>query len=210
MGGIFLTRQAMKPIEKSFDRLQQFTADASHELRSPLMAIKASAQVALRYSEGMRPSDAEEFGAIAQSVEHMSRLTEDLLMLARMNEKLTIVGESIDLTELLQHLVKKFQPQALAKELTLVYQSSESLMIKGNSDQILRLFTNLIENALHYTPSGGKITISTSVAGQWIDVRVKDTGIGIIDYDKETIFKSHFSTKGKLGSGFGLIISNMN
>jgi len=52
-GGIFLTRQVMQPIEQSFDRLQQFTADASHELRSPLMAIKASSQVAMRYPEGM-------------------------------------------------------------------------------------------------------------------------------------------------------------
>ena len=212
MGGIFLTRQAMQPIEKSFDRLQQFTADASHELRSPLMAIKASSQVALRHPEGMRPSDAEEFGAIARSVEYMSRLTEDLLMLARMDGKLTVAGESIDLTELLQHLVKKFQPQALEQELTLVYQPSESLMIKGNSEQILRLFANLMENALHYTPSGGQITISTSATGQWIDVSVQDTGIGIAPEQIENIFARFWRADTSRsqwtgGSGLGLAIA---
>jgi OmpR-family two-component system manganese-sensing sensor histidine kinase len=212
MGGIFLTRQAMQPIEKSFDRLQQFTADASHELRSPLMAIKASSQVALRHPEGMRPSDAEEFGAIARSAEHMSRLTEDLLMLARMDEKLTVTWESIDLTELLQHLVKKFQPQALEQELTLVYQPGGSPMIKGNSEQILQLFTNLIENALHYTPSGGQITVSTSATGQWIDVSVKDTGIGIAPKQIENIFARFWRADTSRsqwtgGSGLGLAIA---
>lgn len=61
LGGVWLTRQAMQPIEKSFQRLQQFTADASHELRNPLMAVKSNAAVALKYAEGMRKSDVEKF-----------------------------------------------------------------------------------------------------------------------------------------------------
>ncbi|PZO44206.1 MAG: two-component sensor histidine kinase [Pseudanabaena frigida] len=212
MGGIFLTRQAMRPIENSFDRLQQFTADASHELRSPLMAIKASSQVALRYPEGMRPTDAEEFKAIARSAERMSRLTEDLLILARMDKKLKATWESINLTELLQHLVTQFQAQALEKNLTLIYQSSGSLMLKGNSEQILRLFTNLIENAIHYTPSGGKITVSASLIGQSIDVKVEDTGIGIAPDQLEHIFDRFWRADTSRsqwtgGSGLGLAIA---
>ncbi|MFN9609817.1 MAG: histidine kinase dimerization/phospho-acceptor domain-containing protein, partial [Pseudanabaena sp.] len=121
-GGIFLTRQVMQPIEQSFDRLQQFTADASHELRSPLMAIKASSQVAMRYPEGMRPSDADEFRAITQTAERMTRLTEDLLMLARMDQNLRVTWENINLTELLQHLVNQLQTQAVAKNLTMICQ----------------------------------------------------------------------------------------
>jgi len=58
VGGVILTRQAMQPIERSFQRLKQFTADASHELRSPLMAIKSNAAVAIKYPEGMRETDA--------------------------------------------------------------------------------------------------------------------------------------------------------
>lgn len=211
-GGIFLTRQAMQPIEQSFDRLQQFTADASHELRSPLMAIKASSQVAMRYPEGMRPSDADEFRAIAQSAERMTRLTEDLLMLARMDKKLKVTWENINLTELLQHLVNQLQPQAVAKDLTLIYQPSSSQMIKGNSEQILRLFTNLIENAMHYTPASGQITISVNTLGQWISVSIKDTGIGIAPEQIEHIFDRFWRADTSRsqwtgGSGLGLAIA---
>ena len=67
VGGIWLTRQAMQPIEQSFQRLKQFTADASHELRSPLMAVKSNAAVALKYPIGMRETDAEKFAAIVTS-----------------------------------------------------------------------------------------------------------------------------------------------
>ncbi len=212
IGGIFLSRQAMQPIEKSFDRLQQFTADASHELRSPLMAIKASSQVALRYPDGMRPSDAEEFSAIMQSAERMSRLTEDLLILARMDKKLVFTWESIELTELLQHLVNQFQPQAFKKDLILNYQPNTSLKIKGNLEQILRLFKNLIENAIHYTPSGGKITISTNSLGQWINVKVEDTGYGIAPEQVEHIFDRFWRADTSRsqwtgGSGLGLAIA---
>ncbi|MFM7885819.1 MAG: sensor histidine kinase [Pseudanabaena sp.] len=211
-GGIFLTRQAMQPIEQSFDRLQQFTADASHELRSPLMAIKASAQVAMRYPEGMRPSDADEFRAIMQSSERMTRLTEDLLLLARMDKKLKVTWENINLTELLQHLVNHLQSQVVAKDLTLIYQPINSLTIKGNSEQILRLFTNLFENAIHYTPANGQITISVNTSGQWIDVRIKDTGIGIAPEQIEHIFDRFWRADSSRsqwtgGSGLGLAIA---
>lgn len=74
-GSIWLTRQAMQPIEASFERLKQFTADASHELRSPLMAIKTNADVALKYPEGMRSLDAEKFTAISSASNQMARLT---------------------------------------------------------------------------------------------------------------------------------------
>jgi OmpR-family two-component system manganese-sensing sensor histidine kinase len=213
LGGIFLTRQAMEPIEKSFERLQQFTADASHEMRSPLMAIRASSQVALRYPEGMRPSDAEEFNAIMRSTERMSRLTEDLLMLARLDKKLASTWENIKLAEMLKHLVDQFQAQAVAKDLTLSYQPpNDSLVIKGNSEQILRLFINLIENAIHYTPSHGKINISASLLGSWLEIEVADTGCGMTAAQLEPIFDRFWRSDTSRsqwtgGSGRGLAIA---
>jgi signal transduction histidine kinase len=213
LGGIFLTRQAMKPIETSFDRLQQFTADASHEMRSPLMAIRASSQVALRYPEGMRPSDADEFNAIVKSTERMSRLTEDLLVLARLDKKLISTWENIKLAEILKQLVDQFQAQAVAKNLTLCYQQpNDSLIIKGNSEQILRLFINLVENAIHYTPLNGKINISASSLGQWFEIRVKDTGCGMTPEQLEHIFDRFWRSDTSRsqwtgGSGLGLAIA---
>ena len=72
-------RQSMQPIEESFDRLKQFTADASHELRSPLMAISSNAKVALKYADGMRDGDREKFESIQSASSQMATLTKDLL-----------------------------------------------------------------------------------------------------------------------------------
>ncbi len=202
----------MRSIEQNFERLQQFTADASHELRSPLMAIKASSQVALRYPEGMRSSDMEEFQAIATSAERITRMMEDLLMLARMDKKLSERWEIIDLSELLQGLFQQFNAQSLSKNIELIYPQSKPLSIRGNSEQILRLFINLIENALHYTNSGGKIFIEVNQAGQWIDVSIQDTGIGIAPEQIKNIFSRFWRadisrTQWDGGSGLGLAIA---
>ncbi|MDX2256623.1 MAG: ATP-binding protein [Pseudanabaenaceae cyanobacterium bins.39] len=212
IGGIMFTRQAMQPIEQGFDRLQQFTADASHELRNPLMAIKASSQVALRHPAGMRDCDREEFQAISLSADRMARMTEDLLLLARMDKKLHERMESIDLTELLQSLFQQFQSSAASKELDFSYQYSKTLFIKGNSEQIWRLFTNLIENAIHYTNFGGKVSIEVNQSGQSSLVHIRDTGIGIAAEQIDNIFSRFWRADSSRhqwagGAGLGLAIA---
>ncbi|PSM49605.1 two-component sensor histidine kinase [Chroococcidiopsis sp. CCALA 051] len=212
IGGVWLTRQAMQPIEQSFQRLKQFTADASHELRSPLMAVKSNATVALKYSEGMRETDKEKFQAIASATNQMSRLTEDLLFLAR-NDKIPHRNRDIiDLTELLENLVQLYKPQAEAKQIKLSIQVTKNLKLLGDPDQLRRLFGNLIENAVHYTPNGGIVEIEDRrVSSQWyIDVR--DTGVGIAPEQLKHVFdrfwradRSRSYNSG--GSGLGLPIA---
>jgi len=112
IGGVWLIRQSMRPIEESLQRLQQFTADASHELRGPLMAIKSNASVAIKYPEAIRETDLEKFQAILSATTQMSSLTEDLLLLARTdiipNQDITFVN----LEEILDNLYKLYKPQA--------------------------------------------------------------------------------------------------
>ena len=105
IGGIWLTRKAMQPIESSFERLRQFTADASHELRSPLMAIKTNADVALKYPEGIRETDVEKFESISSASNQMTRLTENLLLLARTDKISQIEKKPINLSSLLADLM---------------------------------------------------------------------------------------------------------
>ena len=126
VGGFWLTRQAVQPIEESFQRLTQFTADASHELRSPLMAIKSNAAVALKYSDGMRPTDAEKFAAIASATNQMTHLTEDLLLLARTDKAAVANRQPVNLAEVLEQLVEQYQPQAQAKQIHLTVQIVQS------------------------------------------------------------------------------------
>ena len=210
-GGVWLTRQAMKPIEESFHRLKQFTADASHELRSPLMAIKSNAAVALKYPEGIRLTDAEKFQAIASATNQMSRLTEDLLFLAR-TDTVPSRKEQVELTEILVNLAQLYKPQAEAKQISFTLKFSEPLYLQGDAVQLMRLFTNLIENALHYTLSKGVIEIKASRVGSQISVKVEDTGVGIAPEDLERVFERFWRAEKSRsywdgGSGLGLAIA---
>lgn len=210
-GGVILTRQAMQPIEDSFQRLKQFTADASHELRSPLMAVKSNTAVALKYPEGMRDTDAEKFQAIASATNQMTRLTEDLLFLARTDSLPTYSKEIMDLTLILQNLTQLYQPHAEAKNISLTNQLTENIHLLGDSIQLIRLFTNLIQNAINYTLPRGVISVTASCVGSYIIVKVQDTGIGIAPEQLaktfERFWRADTSRSYWGGSGLGLAIA---
>jgi len=212
VGGIILTRQAMQPIEQSFQRLKQFTADASHELRSPLMAIKSNASVALKYPEGMRETDAEKFQAIASATNQMNRLTEDLLLLARIDRVPHQNVEPVDLKLILENLIQLYKPQYQAKQVNLKTQLTESLCLLAEPVQLTHLFTNLIENALQYTQSGGEVEIKTSRTASYMLVSFQDTGIGITPEHLKHVFDRFWRAERSRsywagGSGLGLAIA---
>jgi signal transduction histidine kinase len=212
VGGILLTRQAMQPIEESFQRLKQFTADASHELRSPLMAIKINADLALEYPEEIGAKEVEKFQAIASATNQMTRLTEDLLFLARTDKVPNQNWETLNLTSILENLVQLYKPQAQAKQINLISQLSENLYLMGDSVQLTRLFTNLIENALYYTPSSGVVEIKTSRVASQLYVNVQDTGVGIAPEHIDKVFERFWRADLSRsywggGSGLGLAIA---
>jgi two-component system, OmpR family, manganese sensing sensor histidine kinase len=212
-GGAVLSRQVMQPIEQSFERLKQFTADASHELRSPLMAIETNVEVALTYPDQTRSKgDTEKFEAIASATSQMTRLTEDLLFLARTDNLPHHHREVLDLKDLLDELVQLYQPQAAKKSVGLQLNKSNSLLLSGDAGQLKQLFTNLIVNAVQYTSEGGQVNIERHQMGKQIIIRVKDTGVGMTPKELERVFdrfwraeqsRSHESG----GSGLGLAIA---
>ncbi len=209
VGGIWLTHQAMQPIEKSFRRLQQFTADASHELRNPLMAIKSNAAVALKYAADIRALDAEKFRAIASATTQMTALTEDLLVLAQTDQVPTPTQNRVNLTALLEDLVQLYRAEAEIKQIDLKGQILEHLEVFGDLVQLNRLFTNLISNALRYTLKQGLIEIQTHREGSQILVNVRDTGVGIAADHLDQIFDRFWRAdrSRSQGSGFGLGLS---
>jgi two-component system, OmpR family, manganese sensing sensor histidine kinase len=206
LGGIWLTRQSMQPIEKSFQKLQQFTANASHELRNPLMAIKSNTAVALKYPEGMRESDAEKFRAIASATAQMTALTEDLLLLARTDRTPPKKQERVNLTIVLEELIQLYRCEAELKQINLKAQILKNQEIFGDAVQLTRLFSNLINNALRYTPERGTIEIQTVLEVNQILVTVRDTGIGIAPDKIEHIFERFWRAdrSRSYDSGFGL------
>lgn len=212
VGGIWLTRRAMQPIELSFERLQQFTADASHELRSPLMAIKTNAAVALKYPAGMREGDLEKFSAISNASNQMTQLTENLLLLARTDQEVAIATKPVNLSLLLAHLMQLYAPQAQLKKLVWQGQIEADLYLLGNETLLKQLFSNLLQNALNYSTSSGSVTVEATKENSQLVVKVKDTGVGIAPEHLNKIFErfwradpSRSYQSGRSGLGLAIV-----
>lgn len=210
IGGLWLTRQSLQPVEQSFDELKQFTADASHELRSPLTVIKTSLEVMLLPLEPISPLQAKRLAAIASATQQMTHLVEDLLFLARTDstpQTSAPAPMNLPLDELLQEFLELMEPQAGTKGITLIAQLQKGIRVMGNAAQLTRLFANLLKNALHYTPSGGTITVAMSLSERGVMVSVKDTGIGIAPEHLPLVFRRFWradSARSHRDEGLGL------
>lgn len=214
-GGMWLTKQSLNPIEKSFEKLKQFTADASHELRNPLAGIRACVEVIQSHPERINPADIDKLKAIASGVNQMTSLVEDLLLLARTDQDylpLTTNWVMIPLNELLEDLVESLSTQAEEKEIQLILDMPNNIKIKGEGNQLWRLFLNLIENAIYYTDTGGKVMVYLEQQERWVWVRIEDTGIGISSEQLPFVFDrlwraDQARNRRKGGSGLGLAIA---
>ncbi|MGQ4650175.1 ATP-binding protein [Lyngbya aestuarii] len=215
VGGMWLTRQSLKPVEQSFRQLKQFTADASHELRSPLTAIKTSVEVMQTHPERIHAADVEKLQAIVSATNQMKCLVEDLLLLARTDVTTAAPTREwtvIPLDELLEDVEERLEPSAEAQEIILKKSLQTEVFVKGDASQLFRLFCNLLENALQYTPSGGTVTLSMSRRETFVVVSIEDTGIGIAPEHLPLIFDRLWRadsarTHHQEGSGLGLAIA---
>ncbi|VXD22572.1 Histidine kinase [Planktothrix serta PCC 8927] len=215
IGGLWLTQKALKPIEQSYKQLQQFTADASHELRSPLTAIKTSVDVMLTHLERIHPKDLKKLSTISNATIEMNHLVDDLLFLARTDvsaSKLYHEWLPIKLHETLQEVIDLIEPSAKVKNIRLISEVSLNLLIYGNRTHLNRLFSNLLENAIQYTSAGGKITICLKKQNRFAVVSIKDTGIGIAQEHLPLIFDRFWRadkarSHRERGTGLGLSIA---
>jgi two-component sensor histidine kinase len=155
VGGIWLTQQALRPVLASFEHLKQFTSDASHELRNPLTAIRASIAVLQNHPERVHPSDLQKIRAIASASQQMSQLVDDLLLLARLDRQTygSKTWRLIPLDELLEDLGDLYENYAAQADITLTVDDLTPVTIQADAEQLQRLFTNLLTNALKYTPA---------------------------------------------------------
>ncbi|MEO0885660.1 MAG: HAMP domain-containing sensor histidine kinase [Cyanobacteria bacterium J06648_10] len=212
-GILWLNEQATRPIGESFRRLKQFTADASHELRNPLMAISSNMEVALKYSEGMRAADYEAMTAVVSAANQMTRLTEDLLLLARTDSTHTMQQVPFDLSMLLEDLVQIYSAQAKHMQIELLAELTPDLWVEGEAIYLTQAFTNVLQNAIRYTPTGGIVKITTKPLTHQIQVAVEDTGVGIACENLGRIFERFWRANksreyDENGAGLGLSISS--
>jgi len=217
IGGMWLTQQVLQPIEQSFQRLKQFTADASHELRSPLTAINTATEVMQNHPERIHPLDVKKLAAIASATNQLIALAEDLLFLARSDATVTppsVVQKSLPLDKVLEDLVRLFEPQAKAKGIAFTSSLLAGISVKGDAAQLKRLFSNLLENALKYTAAEGSVVLSVTTRNWVAVVQVEDTGVGIAPEHLPFIFQRFWrADKARFrqveGSGLGLAIAQV-
>lgn len=217
LGGVWLTHKAVEPVEQSFQQLKQFTADASHELRGPLTAIRASVDVMRNHPERVHPKDAKKLAAIASATIQMSQLTQDLLFLARTDTASVIPPPTrewvtISLNKVLQDLMELLEPFAQDKKIALKAEWLAMAAIVGDESQLTRLFSNLLENAIQYTPAGGRVDLSLTKYNRLAIVSIKDTGIGIEQESLPFVFDRFWRadkarSRREGGTGLGLAIA---
>jgi two-component system, OmpR family, manganese sensing sensor histidine kinase len=208
--GWFLGGLAMQPSQRAYDQLQRFTADASHELRAPLAAILSNAQVGLLAPEP--ESDSEQRFRLEKIVEvakSMSTLIGNLLFLSRNEGALDPASlKQVDLVELLRSLSEDATHQANTQNLTFKSHLPEQpTILKADPDLLKQAITNLLSNALKYTPAGGSVQLQLSTQSHRAIIQVIDDGVGIPETDLPHIFERFYrvdTARSRQTGGFGL------
>lgn len=209
-----MLRAAFLPLQRQLRALQRFTADASHELRHPLTALRT---LLAAVPPELRAQPALAWRELDGLTERMGELLEDLLLLARL-EQAGLEGaagleeaRAFDLLELLEDLLRCYSPQAAARGVTLRLLPSpdhHQCPVRAQSAQLPRLFTNLLLNAIRHSPPGGTVTLTVRTVGRMVRVVVADEGAGIPPRERERVFDRFWSGTDRGGqSGLGLAIA---
>ena len=200
-------------LNESVQRMSQFTADASHELRAPVALIRTTAELAIQ-SERSGTEARDDMLTILTEAERVSRLIDSLLLLARADAgEDGLQRELTDLPAILRQAVEQCRAPAAEKNIQLdSLPGDQSIAVIGDAEAMRRLFFILIDNAVKYTPDGGQIDVRLEMTGERAIVSVTDTGIGIADTELPYIFDRFWRadkvrSRGMGGAGLGLSIA---
>jgi len=211
----YLAGMAMKPVYFSYRQIQQFTADAAHELRTPLAAIRATVESTLSSDAISELESRDILQTINRQTVRLSELVQDLLLLSRMDLQLiTLQKQTCCLNEIVSDLVEEVSALAIQFDIDLKLKvaNESAIYVNGNEDQLYRLILNILINAIHYTPEHGKVEVSLDHIDHHAIIQIQDNGIGIGSSDLPNIFDRFYRvssdrSRKKGGSGLGLAIS---
>ncbi len=166
-------------LDDAFRRQRQFTGDASHELRTPLTVIKGEIDVSLQ--KDREPEDYRQvLLAVNEEVDHLIRLTGSLLTLARADAgRIPLTIEDVDIGEVVTGAVDQARSSARDKGVGMNVDPGPPVTLRADEDLLLQLLLNLLDNAIKYTAAGGEVTVGWGMNGRQVELRVRDTGIGI-------------------------------
>lgn len=196
----------MDRLEQSFETQKRFIADASHELRTPLTAIKGNAELI-----SIAPPEEQDLcvSAIRREAERMTRLVNDLLLLAEADvAEQPIHPRLVDLDGVVEDVFRAGQLLG-GDKVELVLEQVDRIQTEADPDRIKQLLLNLIDNAVKFTPAGGVVSLRLLRDGEWAEISVSDTGVGIAPDEQAAIFHRFYrvdKSRSTRGHGLGLAI----
>lgn len=203
--------QMIEGLERSFTEMQRFTADAAHELRTPLAVIRNEAEVALR-----SPRSTEEYSRVLENLLEetirLSNMADQLLFLSRHDAGLHILKqESLAMDQLLAEVVVNMQMVAQEKGVRLTLDGNAPCQLTGDRTQLRRVFYNLLDNAIKYTNASGQVVVSSQATNSELTITITDTGIGIPPEHLPRLFDRFYRVDparsgDESGAGLGLSI----
>lgn len=214
-GGVIVIIHDITRHERLESARRDFVANVSHELRTPLTVIKSYADILADTPDAESEVRTRFLDTISSETDRMTKIISDLLTLSKLDENANYErpSEDIDIRTMLNGLIERLSLTAKKKEQTLNYTPINDVpVIRGDRDGLERVFTNIISNALKYTPSGGEINVFSSKLYNDILIKISDNGIGISKENLPNIFDRFYRvdkarSRDKGGTGLGLAIA---
>ncbi|WP_312523934.1 ATP-binding protein [Anaerospora sp.] len=209
----FLARRAMIPIQAAWEKQQQFVADASHELRSPITGIHSNAELMLRHPQQTIEEQSHRITTIMKESSRMTKLISSLLTLARSDaDKAELQLAPLDFSEVVEAVAEHFKPLEEINKVSLTIQVKKGIELVADKERLHQLIVILLDNAFKYTPEGGQIFLSCDHDDKYALVVVQDSGCGIAAEHIPHIFDRFFRgdkarSRDKGGTGLGLAIA---
>lgn len=199
--------ETLARLENSVGQMQQFTASISHELRTPLTALRGEAEIAL-----LEARSVEEYKHVLASqleeFDKLSHMINQLLVLASAEAgEIQWTDQSVDLSALCTSLAEQVDPVAAAKKIALQTNAEPNVNVRGDASWIERVILNLVDNAIKFTPEGGRVLVTVTAENGKAVLRVKDTGVGIPPESLPHIFERFYRaepSRSKQIEGVGL------
>ena len=211
---LFLSRWALGPVQRAWSQQQQFIADASHELKTPLTVIMANNSILKSNSDSTVGEQMQWVDSTQAEAKLMQGLVNDMLYLARSEgDEQELVCESVDLSDLAHSAALQFEAVAFEQGITLDDDIVDGILVQGNAEQLGRLIAILVDNACKYCGEKGRVTICLDQVGGKARICVHNTGDPIDPEDLPHLFDRFYRadkarTRGKGGFGLGLAIAH--
>jgi two-component system phosphate regulon sensor histidine kinase PhoR len=192
---------------------RELTANVSHELRTPLTSIKGFAETLLDGAMRDETTCQRFLGIIDGETDRLVKLVDDLLDLSLLESKrVALELQPVDVGVLVAHTVDKLRPLAQTQRLSLHQTAPPGILISADADRLAQVLTNLVDNALKYTPEGGQVDVQVAAINGEVEVQVNDSGRGIGAEDLPHVFERFYRadrsrTRGSGGTGLGLAIT---